>query len=212
MPKKGSNTVANKIAAFSSGVAPVKAGMDTSTEDEILVEEVLHKLEAASRMPAPSGKCQLSKAVVQGAYKELQKSRETAARLEKELEELKNSRVQLLPPSAWIKREQKYKMDLERYEHTIGMQQQRLEKLEDEVKVLQAGANIKPLEEKIMELEEQLKSASQERTNFQSKFHELSIKHRQLIETSPQVASIWNEVVVQSGGDAPGDLQPNEQL
>ena len=102
------------------------------------------------QMPAPSGKCQLSKAVVQGAYKELQKSRETAARLEKELEELKNSRVQLLPPSAWIKREQKYKMDLERYEHTIGMQQQRLEKLEDEVKVLQAGANIKPLEEKIM--------------------------------------------------------------
>lgn len=43
-----SNTVAHKIAAFSSGVAPVKAGMDTSGEDEILVEEVLHKLEAAS--------------------------------------------------------------------------------------------------------------------------------------------------------------------
>ena len=50
MLKKGSNTVANKIAAFSSGVAPVKAGMDTSAEDEILVEEVLHKLEAASRV------------------------------------------------------------------------------------------------------------------------------------------------------------------
>jgi hypothetical protein len=87
---------------------------------------------------------------VQGAYKELQKSRESVARLEKELEEEKNSKVQLLPPSAWIKREQKYKMDLERYEHTIGMQQQRLEKLEDELKVLQAGANIRPLEEKIM--------------------------------------------------------------
>jgi hypothetical protein len=48
--KRGSNTVANKIAAFSSGVAPVKAGMDTSAEDDILVEEVLHKLEAASRV------------------------------------------------------------------------------------------------------------------------------------------------------------------
>jgi hypothetical protein len=54
----------------------------------------------------------------------------------------------------------------------------------------------------VQELEGQLKSAAEERTQFQSKFHELSIKHRQLIETSPQVASIWNEVVVQSGGDA----------
>jgi hypothetical protein len=31
----------------------------------------------------------------------------------------------------------------------------------------------------------------------QSKYHELSIKHRQLIETSPQVATIWNEVLQQ---------------
>ena len=39
----------------------------------------------------------------------------------------------------------------------------------------------------LQELEHQLVAAAQEKTQVQSKFHELSIKHRQLIETSPQV-------------------------
>jgi hypothetical protein len=38
-------------------------------------------------------------------------------------------------------------------------------------------------------LEHQLVAAAQEKTQVQSKFHELSIKHRQLIETSPQVST-----------------------
>lgn len=47
----------------------------------------------------------------------------------------------------------------------------------------------------LQELESQLKTTSEERTQYESKFHELSIKHRQLIETSPQVATLWQEVV-----------------
>jgi hypothetical protein len=47
----------------------------------------------------------------------------------------------------------------------------------------------------LQELETQLKNTSEERTQYESKFHELSIKHRQLIETSPQVATLWQEVV-----------------
>lgn len=39
----------------------------------------------------------------------------------------------------------------------------------------------------LQELEQQLVEAAEEKTKVQSKFHELSIKHRQLIETSPQV-------------------------
>lgn len=39
----------------------------------------------------------------------------------------------------------------------------------------------------VQELEHQLVAAAEEKTKVQSKFHELSIKHRQLIETSPQV-------------------------
>jgi hypothetical protein len=49
----------------------------------------------------------------------------------------------------------------------------------------------------LQELETQLLAASEEKTKVQSKYHELSIKHRQLIETSPQVATIWNEVLQQ---------------
>jgi hypothetical protein len=54
------------------------------------------------------------------------------------------------------------------------------------------------------ELEQQLKSTAEEKVQVQSKFHELSIKHRQLIETSPQIASIWNEVLVQQAGPGGG--------
>jgi hypothetical protein len=49
----------------------------------------------------------------------------------------------------------------------------------------------------LQELETQLLAASKEKIKVQSKYHELSIKHRQLIETSPQVATIWNEVLQQ---------------
>lgn len=48
-PNSSSN-IANKIAAFASGVAPVKKGIADASEDAITVEDVLHKLEAASRV------------------------------------------------------------------------------------------------------------------------------------------------------------------
>lgn len=48
-PTSGSN-IANKIAAFASGVAPVKKGISDASEDSITVEDVLHKLEAVSRV------------------------------------------------------------------------------------------------------------------------------------------------------------------
>lgn len=45
-----SSSLANKIAAFASGVAPVKQGITNASEDAITVEDVLHKLESASRV------------------------------------------------------------------------------------------------------------------------------------------------------------------
>jgi hypothetical protein len=44
------SSLANKIAAFASGVAPVKKGITNASEDAITVEEVLHKLESAARV------------------------------------------------------------------------------------------------------------------------------------------------------------------
>lgn len=45
------SSIANKIAAFSSGVAPVHAGHEAGAhEDQPSVEELLHKLEAAGRV------------------------------------------------------------------------------------------------------------------------------------------------------------------
>ncbi|WIA41226.1 hypothetical protein OEZ86_004839 [Tetradesmus obliquus] len=192
-----SSSLANKIAAFASGVAPVKKGITNASEDAITVEEVLHKLESAARAAAASGKTELPQLLVRSAYEALSAARDDSARLAKELTELKNSRVQLIPPSAWVKREHKYKMDQEKHEHTVGMLQQRIERLELELQVLREGSNVKPLEQRIEELETQLLAASEEKTKVQSKYHELSIKHRQLIETSPQVATIWNEVLQQ---------------
>eukprot|EP00879_Flechtneria_rotunda_P016019 GHRR01016755.1.p1 GENE.GHRR01016755.1~~GHRR01016755.1.p1 ORF type:complete len:811 (+),score=382.45 GHRR01016755.1:752-3184(+) len=135
--------------------------------------------------------------LVRSAYQHLASARTDASRLTKELAELKSSRVQHIPPSAWVKREHKYKMDQEKYEHTINMLQQRIERLELELQLLREGANLQPLEQRISELESQLVAAAEEKTKVQSKYHELSIKHRQLIETSPQVATIWNEVLAQ---------------
>ena len=63
----------------------------------------------------------------------------------------------------------------------------------------------------LQELESQLVAASEEKTKVQSKYHELSIKHRQLIETSPQVATIWNEVLVQQA-QAHGDAAAEQRL
>jgi len=152
-----------------------------------------------------------------------------------------------MPPSAWVKREHRYRQDLEKLEHTVAMQRERIAKLEAEVSVLREGG-VANLEERIevgwggsfvgqgcvldpgvgvdckivvknssvlsshlsqgalasfpppkqqQELEQQLKSTAEEKVQVQSKFHELSIKHRQLIETSPQIATIWKEVLIQ---------------
>lgn len=88
-------------------------------------------------------------ALVRSALHHLTDTREAAARLAEELVELRNSRVQHIPPSAWVKREHKYKQDLEKFEHTVAMQRQRIAKLETEVAVLREGASIRPLEERI---------------------------------------------------------------
>jgi hypothetical protein len=98
---------------------------------------------------AASGKADLPQQLVQSAYDALTAARDDSVRLAKELTELKNSRVQLIPPSAWVKREHKYKMDQEKYEHTVGMLQQRIERLELELQVLREGSNVKPLEQRI---------------------------------------------------------------
>jgi hypothetical protein len=87
---------------------------------------------------------------VRSSYDALVAARDDSARLAKELTELKNSRVQLIPPSAWVKREHKYKMDQEKHEHTVDMLQQRIERLELELQVLREGSNVKPLEQRIM--------------------------------------------------------------
>jgi hypothetical protein len=83
------------------------------------------------------------------ALHHLTAARGDVARLSQELEEIKNSRVAHVPPSAWVKREHKYKQDHEKFEHTIAMQRQRMAKLEAEVAVLREGASIRPLEERI---------------------------------------------------------------
>lgn len=98
---------------------------------------------------AASGKAELPQLLVRSAYEALIAARDDSARLAKELTELKNSRVQLIPPSAWVKREHKYKMDQEKHEHTVGMLQQRIERLELELQVLREGSNVKPLEQRI---------------------------------------------------------------
>lgn len=94
-------------------------------------------------------KYELPVPLIRSAHQHLVGAREEAARTAKELAELKASRVQHIPPSTWIKREQKYKMDQEKYEHTIGQLRQRSEALERELAVLREGSNVRPLEEKI---------------------------------------------------------------
>jgi hypothetical protein len=83
------------------------------------------------------------------ALRHLTSSRAEVAGLEKELVDLRNSRVQHVPPSAWVKREHKYKQDHEKFEHTMNMQRARIAKLEAEVAVLREGGSIKPLEQRI---------------------------------------------------------------
>jgi hypothetical protein len=51
-------------------------------------------------------KCELPVPLVRSAHQHLVAAREEAARTAKELAELKASRVQHIPPSTWIKREQ----------------------------------------------------------------------------------------------------------
>lgn len=50
-----SSNLANRIAAFSSGVAPVRQGITNADEDAITEEEVLHKLETAGRVRGGRG-------------------------------------------------------------------------------------------------------------------------------------------------------------
>jgi hypothetical protein len=95
------------------------------------------------------GSASLPLPLVRSAYQHLASARDEAAKLANELAELKSSRVQQILPSAWVKREHKYKMDQEKYEHTLGMQQQRIERLEMELHLLHDGSNVRPLEEKI---------------------------------------------------------------
>jgi hypothetical protein len=109
---------------------------------------VLH-ITCNQQAAASSGKAELPQQLVRSAYDALVAARDDSARLAKELTELKNSRVQLIPPSAWVKREHKYKMDQEKYEHTVSMLQQRIERLELELQVLREGSNVKPLEQRI---------------------------------------------------------------
>lgn len=53
------------------------------------------------------------------------------------------------PPSAWAKREQRYKQDVKKYEHSMAMQRERIAQLEAEVAVLREGGSIVPLENRI---------------------------------------------------------------
>lgn len=94
-------------------------------------------------------KYELPVPLIRSAHQHLVAARDEAARTAKELAELKASRVQHIPPSTWIKREQKYKMDQEKYEHIISQLRQRSEALERELAVLREGSNVRPLEEKI---------------------------------------------------------------
>lgn len=45
-----SSNLANRIAAYASGVAPVRKGITNTDEDDTTVEDVLHKLETAGRV------------------------------------------------------------------------------------------------------------------------------------------------------------------
>lgn len=95
------------------------------------------------------GTVQLALPLVRSTYEHLSTARSDASKAAKELAELKASRVQLIPPSAWVKREAKYKMDQEKHEHTVSMLNQRIDRLEAELQILREGANLKPFEEKI---------------------------------------------------------------
>lgn len=59
-----------------------------------------------STMQLGQDKCELPVPLVRSAHQHLVAAREEAARTAKELAELKASRVQHIPPSTWIKREQ----------------------------------------------------------------------------------------------------------
>jgi hypothetical protein len=87
--------------------------------------------------------------LVYSSLHHLTAARADVSRLAQELVELRESRVQPVLPSAWLKREHKYKQDHEKFEHTVAMQRQRIAKLEAEVAVLREGGSIRPLEERI---------------------------------------------------------------
>jgi cell division protein FtsL len=122
------------------------------------------------------------------------------AHLDKELEMLRTGRLfssDHAPPSAWARREDRYRQDLEKFERTVSRQRARISALEAEVAELRAGASIAPLEQRIAELEERLRAEAKEKVQLQSRFHELSIRHRQLLETTPKINALWREVLVE---------------
>jgi hypothetical protein len=181
----------------------------------------------------------------------LRRSGSLTARIEKELAELRSSRScsEAMPPSAWVRREERYRQDLERYEATVAAQREAIRKLEAQMAALREAGGAAPLEQRIevgrggwmdceghrccfvvrsvsdqqwyesatppdhsnllystasQELEQQLRNTASEKVQVQSKFHELSLKHRQLIETSPQIANAWREVLIQQRQDGGG--------
>jgi hypothetical protein len=69
-----SSNLANRIAAYSSGVAPVRKGITNADEDSITVEEVLHKLETAGRVSRPPAALHLLR-ILQSDLSTLSKSR-----------------------------------------------------------------------------------------------------------------------------------------
>ncbi|KAI8467716.1 MAG: hypothetical protein J3K34DRAFT_460251 [Monoraphidium minutum] len=108
----------------------------------------------------------------------------------RELDELRARAAErgLMAPSAWVKREEKYKQDLEKYEHAVSLQRGRIAALEAEVRGLREGGRVKRLEERVEELEGQLRVALEEKVGVQSRLHELTLRHRQLLENAPAAA------------------------
>lgn len=214
-----SNTIATRIAMFSSGAAsptPLQEAQAGVPEVKpVALEGWAEKLQDLLKGDVEDDmELSVEARVLQSALSSAANSREEIEKLKSRVQELEAQVVQLkerspsgpaqtVLPSAWANRERKYKMDLEEYQTTIEGQKAKISRVMEELTALRQGSQIRPLEEKILAIEGELKSTQIERTNWQSKYHELSLKHRQLIETSPEVASLWQEMLVKqamSGG------------
>jgi hypothetical protein len=76
---------------------------------------------------------------------------EKAAAAQRELDDLRATLAAAgsMAPSAWVKREHKYRQDLAKHEHTIAMLRERIDMLEAEVAALREGRGTQPLEARI---------------------------------------------------------------